>query len=66
MTVLDTLPTARAAARPAARRKRLKLSWTFMIGAAILAVSLLLAFVPGVFSPYDPTHFDYRTILKGP
>ncbi|MGA1802986.1 ABC transporter permease [Rhizobium sp. HT1-10] len=43
-------------------------SWpkTLMLGGLILFLSLLLAFFPGWFAPYDPTAFDYNALLKGP
>ena len=47
-------------------RRRLKATPTFVIGATIIAVSLLLAIFPQYLSPYNPTAFDYKAVLKRP
>ena len=44
----------------------MKATPTFVIGAAIITVSLLLAIFPQFLSPYNPTAFDYKAVLKGP
>ncbi|MCB8838347.1 ABC transporter permease [Aurantimonas sp. VKM B-3413] len=59
-----TLPTAAPRAR---RRLRLgRLPATFVAGGLILAASLVLAIVPGLFSPYDPIAMDYNALLSPP
>lgn len=50
----------------ATARRRLKATPTLLIGATIIAVSLLLAVFPHYLSPYNPTAFDYKAVLKGP
>ncbi len=53
----------------AAKASRLRLSSmprTLVSGGIILLLSLLLAFFPSLFAPYDPTAFDYNALLKGP
>jgi peptide/nickel transport system permease protein len=39
---------------------------TLIYGGVILFLSLLLAFFPSLFAPYDPVAFDYNALLKGP
>ena len=58
MTVvtLDSLP----------RRHRLHLSVPLLAGILILAGGILLALAPGLFAPYMPNAFDYKSILKPP
>lgn len=46
---------ARAFARP-----------SFVVGIAILGLSLALALLPQVFAPYDPLAFDLQAIQQGP
>jgi peptide/nickel transport system permease protein len=53
-------------ARPAAARLRGRISPTLATGALIIAASVMLAFVPGWFAPYDPIAFDYRALLQPP
>jgi peptide/nickel transport system permease protein len=48
------------------RFKPAALPRTLIWGAAILIGSLLLAFFPSVFAPYDPIAFDYNALLKPP
>jgi peptide/nickel transport system permease protein len=43
-----------------------RLPATFIAGATILTLSLLLAIAPQIVSPYDPLVFDYKAILKPP
>ncbi|CAN5431209.1 ABC transporter permease [soil metagenome] len=52
------------AAVPAERRRALP--GTLLGAMIILGASLLLAFFPALFAPYDPTAFDYNAILKAP
>jgi peptide/nickel transport system permease protein len=52
-----------------AKKSRFKpaaLPRTLISGGIILLFSLLLAFLPSWFAPYDPTVFDYNALLKGP
>jgi peptide/nickel transport system permease protein len=54
---------------PLAKKTRFKpaaLPRTLISGGIILLFSLLLAFFPSWFAPYDPTVFDYNALLKGP
>lgn len=54
-------------ASPARRRPRLlRLPATFIIGAVIILLSLVLGFFPKLFAPYDPTAFDYMALLAPP
>lgn len=39
---------------------------TLVFGGLILAASLVLAFFPSIFAPYDPLAFDYQGILLSP
>lgn len=56
-----------AIAQPAVTvRRRRRLPVPLVGGIALIGLSLLLAFLPGMFAPYDPLHFDYQAILKGP
>lgn len=56
-----------AVAEPAVvARRRHRLPVPLVGGIALIGLSLLLAFLPGMFAPYDPLHFDYQAILKGP
>jgi peptide/nickel transport system permease protein len=48
------------------RFRRLALPPTLISGAIIIGVSLLIAFFPTLFAPYDPIAFDYKALLKGP
>ena len=49
---------------PAKRRRALPAT---LIGVFIvLGASLILAFFPDVFAPYDPTAFDYGAIIRAP
>ncbi|EOE6728293.1 ABC transporter permease [Klebsiella pneumoniae] len=43
-----------------------KLSPPAALGFLIIVLSLLIAFFPQWFAPYDPLTFDYRAILKPP
>jgi peptide/nickel transport system permease protein len=55
---------ASPAAVPAERRRALPGT---LVGAMIvLGASLILAFFPGMFAPYDPTAFDYGAIMQAP
>lgn len=60
MTLAFDVPRRRARIRVG------RLPATFVAGAIILALSLLLAIAPQIFSPYDPLAFDYKAILKPP
>jgi peptide/nickel transport system permease protein len=51
---------------PLHARKWRALPGTMLGAIIILGGSLLLAFFPGVFAPYDPTAFDYTAILQAP
>jgi peptide/nickel transport system permease protein len=53
-------------ARVAPARMRRRISPTLASGALIIAASLVLAFVPGWFAPYDPLAFDYTALLQPP
>ena len=56
-----------AVAQPAVvTRRRRRVPVPLAGGVALIGLSLLLAFLPGLFAPYDPLHFDYQAILKGP
>ncbi|MDQ0392050.1 ABC transporter permease [Labrys monachus] len=66
MTAIEPVSPVVAAVPAKAARRRIRLSLTFLAGAAILALSLLLAVFPQLFAPYNPTAFDYKAILKGP
>jgi peptide/nickel transport system permease protein len=39
---------------------------TLISGGVILFLSMMLAFFPSLFAPYDPVVFDYNALLKGP
>jgi peptide/nickel transport system permease protein len=39
---------------------------SFVIGIAITAIFILMAFFPGWFAPYDPLAFDYQAIMQAP
>lgn len=40
--------------------------WTLVMGVALLVVLILLALLPGAFTPYDPLAFDYQAIMQAP
>lgn len=61
MTAIATEAPARKS-----RLRRASLPKTLIYGGLILALSLLLAFFPTLFAPYDPGAFDYNALLKGP
>ncbi|MDE1992275.1 MAG: ABC transporter permease [Rhizobiaceae bacterium] len=48
------------------KARRRALPRTLISGGIILLLSMLLAFFPSLFAPYNPTTFDYKAILKGP
>ncbi|PTW61355.1 peptide/nickel transport system permease protein [Breoghania corrubedonensis] len=50
----------------AGRKKGRRISISFATGIVILIVSLILAFFPSAFAPYDPNVFDYNAILQAP
>ena len=50
---------------PSAKRRR-ALPGTLVGAVIVLGASLALAFFPSLFAPYDPTAFDYNTIMQGP
>jgi peptide/nickel transport system permease protein len=52
--------------KPVARRRSLALPRTLVAGGVILLLSLLVAFFPSAFAPYDPIAFDYNAILQAP
>ena len=56
----------RGAPRRAFPGRRPRIAPALAGGLAILIVALVLAVAPGAVSPYSPTSFDYRAILKGP
>ena len=60
MSALIQTPRAKWRFKPTALPK------TLIFGGLILIVSLLLAFFPSLFAPYDPIAFDYNALLKGP
>jgi peptide/nickel transport system permease protein len=67
MTAIDPITAMTPApAKPVAAGRRRRFSSTFLAGAAILILSVLLALFPQMFAPYNPTAFDYKAILKGP
>jgi peptide/nickel transport system permease protein len=49
----------------AAKRRR-NLPTTLIGGLVVLGGSLILAFFPSLFTPYDPTVFDYNAIMQAP
>lgn len=52
-----------------ARRRRMRISHlpgTLIAGGTVLALSLVLAFFPALFAPYDPTVFDYSALMQPP
>ncbi|TCL71866.1 ABC transporter permease [Rhizobium sp. BK251] len=56
-----------AADRPALSKVKLRRPPnTLLSGGAILCLSLLVAFFPGYFAPYDPAAFDYNALLQAP
>ena len=61
-----TAITTETAASKKARQRARRLPRTLISGGIILILSLLLAFFPSVFAPYDPVAFDYNALLKGP
>ncbi|MEF2071166.1 ABC transporter permease [Consotaella aegiceratis] len=62
-----TLAIDKSAARRFALPARLRgLPRTFLLGGLILGASLVLAFFPWLFAPYDPTVFDYGAIMQPP
>jgi len=52
--------------KPVVRRRLPALPRTLVAGVLILALSLLVAFFPSAFAPYDPVAFDYNAILQAP
>ena len=67
MTAIDPITAMTPAPdKPVAAGRRRRFSSTFLAGAAILILSVLLALFPQMFAPYNPTAFDYKAILKGP
>jgi peptide/nickel transport system permease protein len=58
--------SAVAADTPARTARRLRLPATLMGGGAILLASVIVAFFPSLFAPYDPNAFDYNAILQAP
>jgi peptide/nickel transport system permease protein len=48
------------------RRRRVVLPRTLFAGIVMLGASLVVAFFPSFFAPYDPTAFDYGAILQAP
>lgn len=51
------------------RRRRMRISHlpgTLIAGGTVLALSLVLAFFPALFAPYDPTVFDYGALMQPP
>jgi peptide/nickel transport system permease protein len=67
MTAIDPITAMTPVpATPVAARRRRRFSGTFLAGAAILMLSVLVALFPQMFAPYNPTAFDYKAILKGP
>jgi peptide/nickel transport system permease protein len=53
-------------ARPKSRWRIAKLPGTLVIGGVILIASVIVAFFPGLFAPYDPIAFDYNALLAPP
>jgi len=51
---------------PVAGTRRRPLPTTLLGGSAILLASLVLAFFPSLFAPYDPNAFDYGAIMQAP
>src|SRR5437764_8012771 len=49
-----------------AKRRRGALPATLIGAFIVLGASVILAFFPSVFAPYDPTAFDYGAIIKAP
>jgi peptide/nickel transport system permease protein len=58
--------SAVAADTPARTARRLRLPATLMGGGAIQLASVIVAFFPSLFAPYDPNAFDYNAILQAP
>ena len=46
--------------------RRLALPRTLISGTIIIGASLLIAFFPALFAPYDPIVFDYNALLQAP
>ena len=64
MTAVGIATLAGRVAAPACcRRPAGPRFWT---GLVILGLSLLLAIVPGLIAPYEPTAFDYHALLQAP
>ena len=53
-------------ARATSARLRRRIGPTLATGSLIIALSLVLAFAPGWFAPYDPLAFDYAALLQPP
>ncbi|MDB5562389.1 MAG: transporter permease [Hyphomicrobiales bacterium] len=53
-------------ATPKRRWRIAKLPGTLVLGGVILPASLVIAFFPNLFAPYDPTVFDYNALLAPP
>lgn len=51
---------------PRRRLRVLRLPATLLAGCVILGITLILAFFPQLFAPYDPTAFDYNALLSPP
>ena len=72
MTVAEDTVTegnAVALAAPSRLRSRLRIgTWprSLQAGALLLGASLILAFFPFLFAPYDPIAFDYTAIMAPP
>lgn len=58
--------SAVAAGTPAKARRRPRLPSTLVGGGLVLLASIVVAFFPGLFAPYDPNAFDYSAILQAP
>ena len=60
---MSAVPSARV---PTRTRRLPRLPATLLGGGLIILASLVLAFFPAVFAPYDPLTFDYTAILAPP
>jgi peptide/nickel transport system permease protein len=61
-----TIAVSGPPAAPVARRRLRALPPALLAGGVVLAASLLVAFFPSLFAPYDANAFDYGAILQAP
>ncbi len=58
--------TANLPAKKPGKLAAIRLSPSLIGGGLILICSLILAFFPSAFAPYDPNAFDYNALLQAP